>query len=476
MSTSTTTKTVAASTAAALLIAGGVALFNSSDSNSTSTGTSGIDWSLYELNVPTIVLPTIDVPTISVPKIAVTTIKIDDLSSDTSIKTPGLTTETVKIDSINTSSISTPVITGTEVTLPVLDTNTFVDISISSMTKNINKDIEGINKSLLGLKLDDPSADLPEWMAFVQDTQSIFIDKRMMRYDKTFIKTNTIIGDWIKIYKDFENAPDVKYVPIREKFRMITEVRIPKNLKQLEILTENLKYYKSEGYDSILVAFTQEDNPYDVLNTIKYIIKNSEMKVWATYTGKETLHDSVFMDVVKYKEILETIAPYLHGYVNSWRRTSSHLWAQDQQFMKYTNTILRSVSPNLPIIGELYYGNTHKYDTVGNIGFEMNNFKNSSAIMIVNFGFKRIDVNYLFDTVLKPYIGNTPTVACVVGHKPYYLTRNRNNLDYKQNMKIKHEVEDKFLTKGCVGVVTLSNDGRELESNNLSETLYNTLQ
>jgi hypothetical protein len=106
--------------------------------------------------------------------------------------------------------------------------------------------------------------------------------------------------------------------------------------------------------------------------------------------------------------------------------------------MKYTNTILRNVSPNLPIIGELYYGNNHKYDTVDNIGFILNNFKNSSGIMIVNFGFKRIDIKYLMNKVLKPYLKNSAKIALVVGQKPYYMTVNNNKLDYKRNMKIKH--------------------------------------
>ena len=37
------------------------------------------------------------------------------------------------------------------------------------------------------------------------------------------------------------------------------------------------------------------------------------------------------------------------------------------------------------------------------------------------------------------------------------------------------EIEDKFFKQGCVGVVTLSNDGREMESNNITVTPYNSL-
>lgn len=404
---------------------------------------------------------------------------------------PQLLTTLLTIPNANGINLNTPAINESQVSiktpnLMTVDTaiinlgSTFISndslASLNSSIKEIGKDTNEFAKTLLSLKPDDPTSDFPEWEQFIKTTNEVFRDKRMVSYDKTIIKSNTIINDWLEIYKEYKNKPDVKYIPIQKKFRMITEVRIPKTSKQLNILTENLKYYKSEGYDSVLVAFDKNDSPSEILNTIKYIIQYGQMNVWAAYSGKETLQESVFMDVQQYKLILQTIAPYIHGYVNSWRRTSAHLWAQDQEFMKFTNTVLRSINPNLPILGELYYGNTHKYDSVGNIGFEMNNFKNSSAVMIVNFGFKRIDVNYLFDTVLKPYIGNNPTVACVVGHKPYYMTTYKNGLDYKENMAIKHEVENRFLAKGCVGVITLSNDGKGLSTNNLSETLFSTLQ
>ena len=95
--------------------------------------------------------------------------------------------------------------------------------------------------------------------------------------------------------------------------------------------------------------------------------------------------------------------------------------------------------------------------------------------MIVNFGFKKIDVKYLLEKILKPYIGNVPTIACVVGDKPYYMSVNYNGLNYKDNMKIKHEIENKFFDNGCVGTITLSDDGRHLVTNNLTVTLYKNL-
>ena len=226
----------------------------------------------------------------------------------------------------------------------------------------------------------------------------------------------------------------------------------------------------------MLVVFTKDDDASSVLNTIKYIIKYCNMNVWLTYGGSENLNETVFMDVEKYTRILSECAPYITGYINSWRRTSSHLWEQDLAFMNYTNHILRQSNGNLPIIGELYYGNTHKYQHVGNVGFGLNNFKNSSGVMVVNFGFKKIDVKYLINNILNKQIGNVAKIALVVGQKPYYMTDNNNKLDYKKNMTIKHEIEKKFLENGCVGTITLSNDGKKMETNNISETPYEKLQ
>lgn len=143
--------------------------------------------------------------------------------------------------------------------------------------------------------------------------------------------------------------------------------------------------------------------------------------------------------------------------------------------MKYTNIVLRNANPNLPIIGELYYGNSYKYQGENNIGFSMNIFKNTSGVMIVNFGYKLIDVNYLLNEVLKKHITKTPIIALVVGQRPYYRTRNKNGLNYKENIKIKHEIEDEFIKNGCVGTITLSDDGFKAETNNLSKTLYSSL-
>jgi hypothetical protein len=124
----------------------------------------------------------------------------------------------------------------------------------------------------------------------------------------------------------------------------------------------------------------------------------------------------------------------------------------------------------------LYYGNNYKFQEDGNVGFELNNFENSSAVMVVNFGFTKIDVKYLLNNILPKYVDkNVAKIACVVGQKPYYLTKFPNGLNYQDNMKIKHEIENDFLRNGFIGTITLSDDGYQLETNVLTRTLFDTL-
>ena len=462
-----TTKKITASTIAAALITGGVLLYNDKSDNVQEPFK--IDWSIYDLNIPTINVTSVNTPTIDTTSVNTPTIDTTFVNTPT-IDTTFVNTPTIDIASVNVSNKNLTTIKSS-INTPIIENIKINNIFMKEIVTNVN--VVDLNKNIY--KVINFASDLPQWMQIVQISRELFVDQRSIEHDNVLNKQEVFIK-WTKIYKEYKNMPYIKYVSIDKPFRMITEVGIPKNLDSLNILTENLKYYKSQGYDSVLVVFNKDDNSQDVLNTIKYIKKYLGMNVWLAYTGKELLTVSVFMDLDKYTSILTNCAPYISGYINSWRRTSAHLWEQDKAFMNYTNITLRRSNPNLPIVGELYYGNTHKYDKVNYVGFGLNNFENSSAIMIVNFGFKRIDVNYLTKFILSKYVGKTPLIACVVGHKPYYMTTNNNGYDYKTNMKIKHEVEQVFLRNGYIGVVTLSNDGKEMETNNLSTTLYNTLQ
>lgn len=431
----------------------------------TTTEASPINWAQYDLNIPSLNIPTIDVPGINFPLLEVAS--IDAGLTDI----PALSKDTVNIAAISTDYDNT-----TALSKEVSNKATLEIPQVTEMEVNELNDIKNFEKNIVYVDTNQYDGDFNEWMTFIKSSKDLFKDQRSIFYDKSFIKTNKIASDWIEIYKQYKDKAPVQYVAIQKKFKMITEVRPLTTTDQLNILSRNLQYYKSQGYDSVLVAFDKDDTLTNTLNTILYIKKYFEMDVWLTYTGKEDLNVTVFMNKDKYQQILSSCAPHISGYINSWRRTSSHLFEQDTAFMNFTNYTLRSANSQLPIIGELYYGNSHKFDEIDKVGFILNNFQNSSGIMIVNFGFNRIDFKYLFDVVLKPYLKNAPKIGCVVGQRPYYMTTYNNHLTYAENMKIKHSIENKFFEYGCIGTVTLSNDGREAETNNISVTPYDTLQ
>ena len=84
----------------------------------------------------------------------------------------------------------------------------------------------------------------------------------------------------------------------------------------------------------------------------------------------------------------------------------------------------------------------------------------------------------MIKNVIKPKIGDVDVIGLVVGSNPYYLSSKSNGLDYEHNIFIKSIIEQKFMKAGCIGTITLHNDGSDNSTNkpnNLSKILYNQL-
>ena len=400
------------------------------------TGSDDIDWSKYALDVPTINVPKLTLPNLGIAKLDTPVLSLEQpvVSLETGNDVPKLETST-----INTAMV----VNGTETP-----------------------------------KLTLPTENLQEYKEFIEELQKTFTDRRNIGYESQALNpgNSVLFSEWISIYKQYQNMPSIAFVPITTKFRMISEVSPLYTQKEMEILDKNLVFYKSEDYDSVLVTFTKDDNPSAVLNTIKYIIKTHNMKVWLAYSGAESLKETAFMPVNEYTNILASCAPYITGYVNSWRRTSVHLWKQELAFMNYTNHILRLNNPNVAILGELYYGETAKYiNEKYPYGWDTNAFPNESGLVLSNSGYQNLNFKYLFNKLLPSITGNKnyPYVGLVIGPHPYY--RGKTNLDYASALKIKHDIENKFFKYNCVGTITLSSDGKSDGTNDLTKNVYNTL-
>lgn len=309
--------------------------------------------------------------------------------------------------------------------------------------------------------------------------QAYFSDKRNVDNDYN-IFSNQYLNDWFKIYENYKNNK-FETIPLKNSFRMISEVKLPRNKEQLNILNENLAYYKTRGYDSVLVTFDGNEDSQQLSYLVQYI-KSKGFRVFFAYGGEESLNQSVFIDPQLLKNQLSALAKYSEGFLIAWRRTSVHLFKQDVQYMNYIIECVRNSNKNCLIFGEVYYGNTANYPKENKYGFDNNLPECASAATICNFGTNQINaeavVKYLIPKVLGKNISQIPIV---VGQRAYYLTTNRNNLSQNENQKIKEKIEKRFIKAGCKGTITLHGDGRDNIknfgiSNNMSEIIYSKLK
>jgi hypothetical protein len=137
---------------------------------------------------------------------------------------------------------------------------------------------------------------------------------------------------------------------------------------------------------------------------------------------------------------------------------------------------VRDTNPNCLVFGEFYYGNTAKYPHANKWGFGQNIHQCSSAILVNNFGFSSVDIQSVIKQLVPAKIGKHQYIGLVVGQRPYYLTRNKNGLTFEQNREIKVNIENEFKSAGCVGTITLHDDGKDFSenhNNNLSSTKFN---
>ena len=371
-----------------------------------------------------------------------------------------------------------------ETNLNVVDLNLGFDQFVSDEIKleiktNIykNEDYE----KYIGEKLNivDVEQGLSKAREIITKAKLYFKDERNVESDK-LIANNEFMEKWFEIYNNYKNKSFDK-IPLNNEFRMISEIKLPKNREQFDILEKNLEYYKSRGYNSVLISFNGGENHQELSNLVKYI-RYKGFRSYFTFGGEESLYVSVFVNPDKLKKQLQSLAEYSEGFILGWRRTSSHLFEQDIQYMNYMTDCVRSVNKNCLIIGEVYYGNTAKYPHQYKYGFGYNLPNYASATLIVNFGFSAVKADSVVKEIIPEKIGNSYNqIAVVVGTNPYFLTKYKNNLTQEENQKEKEKLELKFKNAGCKGTITFHDDGSDgiynkKINNNLSEIIYTSLK
>ena len=317
---------------------------------------------------------------------------------------------------------------------------------------------------------------------------SLMIDKRNMLNDTTLhTPNNEGVKRWISIYQD-QYAPVTK-VTLPSGTRMIAEVRMPQNQEQAQILKENLDYRRAQGYNAVLVTFYGTEDVNDLTTLITYL-KNYGFKVWFAFSGKEDLKESVFLDPDRYAIYLQSLAAVSDGFISHWRRTSSHLFIQDDAFMTYTAQWVRIGNPEIPILGEIYFGETapisKKVDWVKQFKsydpyYEYNNLvfrmvQGGSGYLISNFSTTNINV----ESVMKNLLGDIkePKYILITGPSVYFLSSKRTSTTYEQDLQAMRKIEDRWMQAGCIGVIVTHGDGSDntLVSDNMSQYPYKNIK
>jgi len=317
-------------------------------------------------------------------------------------------------------------------------------------------------KSVETIKIYDFDERIPSIMKFQKDISSKFKDKRNIERDKSVMFDNPLIHKWISIYNEYKSK-HIDYISISYTPKVITEIKFPKTNEELNNIISNIEFFKLKSYNTVLLTFTCEEEYYKLYDLVKYI-KSKDVKVFISYSGPEKLNTGVFIDPDKLSSYITGLSSISDGFIIAWRRTSAHLFEMDEPYMNFISVCARKGNSNIPIIGEIYYGNSYQFKHENRWGVSVNLPANCSAAMIVNFGFSTIDIPNIMNNFLPSKIPNfktIPKIALVVGDRPYYLSRYNNGLTMEQNFTMKDLVEQEFLRNGCIGTITLSSDGSD---------------
>ena len=341
----------------------------------------------------------------------------------TGIQVPEVTVEPVTVTVENPVTVCTPV--GT--TVPVVD------------LPEVSNPADRIGKVQNFLK-----------MALVK-----FRDQRNWKSDRTFGIDSESVEKWLKIYDGSDPASRSYAVASGSDrlkgLRMIAEVHHPIDQNALR---KNLAMYQQKGYNAVLLTFGYQGETLAEVIAAADLIRGTGLKVWFAYSGPEKLEHSVFMDPDVLKKYLQELSIRADGFLIGWRRTSVHLLVQDEPFRDYLIKCVRDVNPSLSVLGEAYYGMTAHTNHYMRVTYNLP--EHASGCYVMGFGFGGYDPGYYLSRLNR--IKDMPKVAVIVGEKPYYGSTNATGRSFEENLRIKQEIENRWLAAGCVGTITLHGD------------------
>lgn len=304
--------------------------------------------------------------------------------------------------------------------------------------------------------------DVPKIQALKRLLADTFADQRMIAHDKTLTINNSALQSWLDIYSK-PLPPPIAHIPLPRGIRMIAELR------SLDHAAGNLAYYRRQGYNAVLVTLDGSETPAHAI-ALAASVKAAGMAPWLAWAGKESLTDSIYQDPQKIAALLRAAAPRCAGYLPAWRRTSAHLVQQDPHYIEHLAAIVRQANPAILVVGESYYGQTWQNEPhINQRGWKArdNVLRNQSGILIAGIATQGYAVEVMLRGVFARWVA-TPRLAQVLGETPYYASSNSTGRSFEANLRIKQQLEQRFLRAGCIGTVTIHGDGSDRGSSLMS--------
>jgi len=297
--------------------------------------------------------------------------------------------------------------------------------------------------------------DVPKIQALQKMLAATMKDQRMLQYDRTLSIYNEALTAWLEIYSK-PLPPPIKYIPLPRGIRMIAELR------SSDHAAANLAFYRQQGYNACLITIDGTESISNILQLVN-LVRSAGMDAWIAWAGPESLEWSIYQDPAKISSLLKAAAPLCQGYMVAWRRTSAHLVAQDAPYIEYLVAQVRSANPQIFVVGESYYGQTwENLPHVGQKGWiaRDNVPRNQSGVLIAGIATQGFAIETMLRRTFARWVA-TPRLAMVLGDKAYYASSNSNGMDFFGNLRIKQQLERRFLRAGCIGTVTIHGDGSD---------------
>lgn len=364
---------------------------------------------------------------------------------------------------------------------------------LNSYTPTVLQSCEGDVLDIAVVRVSGDVLDLARNAEAVRKVANMFMDTRNATFDPTMMNDAYILEAWYEVYH--QEAQPINKIALPNDIRMVAEVRVPDNGEQYATLVENLEHYKDLGYNSVLLVFHTQESLDSLKSTIK-LIRDHDMGVWFAFAGATSKVDgmtyledtkSVFPHPELLKKYLVDLAPLCDGFIGMWKRTSAHFFVQDQPYMDYLARCVREGNPNIPVLGEIYFGPTAdvpEVDGIKKLNSGANRFNyliprkanNASGYLVVNLGYSNVNVKGVLNGLLSGQKEDDKLVL-ISGPNPVFISTGRPALTYKQLRSVYTGLEQRWLNAGAKGVVLLHgemSDGSATDkiSNNLSVSKY----